>query len=502
MNIKDEITDKNLRGKTLTGFKWSSINQIGLSAGQFVVGIVLARLLSPKEFGMIGMIIIFIVIGKTLTNSGFGQALIQRREATQKDFSTVFYFNILASIVIYLAVFAATPLIANFYNEPKLIPIIKVLGLIFIIDAIGQNQSTYLEKRLIFKAPSLIGIVSVSIAGIVSITMAYQGFGVWALVANVLVKGIITTILYWVISTWRPTFEFSIISLKGLYSYGSKLLLAGLLHSFFSNIYHIIIGRLFPTQTLGYYTRATSFKDMPIMTISAIVKKVTYPAFSAIQDNNSRLISGYTKLIRVLAAIVLPIVTIMFVTCRPLIEIVIGEKWLPVVPYLRIMCLYGWIYIIFTINNQIITIKGRSDYYLHIQIIDKVLILTSIFFTYKYGITAMIYGHMVSTIITYFIGSFYLRKLLEITITHQLRNILPFFISAAVALFAGIFASNSIANNYNNIIFSTITCGFIYLLLLRICRVKELDVAIKFLLNLGATLLTSKKSKENIVSGL
>ena len=467
---------KSLKEKTITGFKWSFLDNVGRFGGQFVIGIILTRLLSPKDFGLVGMLAIFIVIGQSLTNSGFGQALIQKKDANKIDFSTVFYFNIFASLLIYALIFIGSPLIAKFYNEPQLISLTKVICLSFVINAFGLIHIVHLEKKLDFKTPSIIGVTSVFISGAISIFLAYKGFGVWALVTHTVIRSFITTILFWKLSNWTPLLKFSKNSLKGLFSYGSKILLAGLVQSIFQNIYYLIIGRFFQAQSLGYYTRAAQFKDLPINTMTAVVQRVTFPVFSTIQDDNKKLIVGYTKAIRLLSAAALPLMVLIFITSKPLIHIVLGSQWLPVVPYLQLMSLYGWIYVIHTINNQIITIKGHSDYFLRIKILDKVLIVISILLTYRYGITAMIYGHMAATILSFLIGSFYLNKVIEVTLLYQIKNILPFFISAVLMLTSSIPLSIEITSGIKYLISSVLLGSIIYVLILRVLKVEELNM--------------------------
>lgn len=473
------MNSKNLKEKTIKGFKWSLLDNAGRLGGQFVIGIILTRLLSPADFGLVGMLTIFIVLGQSLTNSGFGQALIQKKDADNVDFSTVFYFNIFASTLLYLLFALGSPLIAQFYNQPQLILLTKVICLTFLINAFGLVQITYLEKNLDFKAPSIIGVVSVSLAGIISIILAYKGFGVWALVANTVLKSIFTTILLWKVSKWKPKFIFSMKSLQSLFSYGSKILVAGIIQSIFKNIYYLIIGRLFPASSLGYYTRAHQFKTLPVNTITVVVQRVTYPVFSIIQHDHEKLTAGYTKTIRSLAAITIPLMVIIYITATPLIQMVLGNQWLPVAPYLQLMSLYAWINVIFTINNQVITVKGRSDYYLHIQVIEKILIVISILLTYKYGITAMIYGHMIATGLSYFIGSIYLNKLMNISLLYQIKNIMPFLISAIVMLAAGVTLSMTIKNNIPYLITSVFLSTGLYILMLWLFNVKELNTGLQ-----------------------
>lgn len=469
--------EENLKTKTIRGFKWSFFDNIGRNAGQFVIGIILTRLLNPGDFGLVGMLTIFIVIGQSLTNSGFGQALIQKKDANNIDFSTVFYFNILASILIYLLFVLAAPLIARFFNESQLVILTKVICLSFVFNAFGLIHIIYFEKNLEFKAPSLIGVLSVAISGGIGIVLALKGFGVWSLVIYTILRSFIATVLLWKISKWKPVLKFSTKSLQSLFGYGSKILVAGLVQSFFQNIYYLIIGRYFPTQSLGYFTRATQFKDTPLNMIKSSVQKVTFPVFSAIQKNDAKLIPGYIKVLRIVSACILPLMVLIIISSEPLIKLVLGAKWLPVVPYLQLMCVYGWVYVLITLNNQLITIKGKSDYYLSIQIIDKVLIVLSILLTYKFGIMAMIYGHMAATILTYIVGCFFLKKVIDISILYQLKNVSPFFLAAILMLGSGFVLSKVFSNDLLYLA-TSISLGIsAYILVLWIAGVAELKIA-------------------------
>jgi len=468
------MNSKNLKEKTIKGFKWNLFDNVGRSGGQFAIGVILTRLLSPSDFGLVGMLTIFIVVGNSLTNSGFGQALIQKKEATKVDFSTVFYFNVFAGTIIYLIFYFSSPLIAKFYREPQLILLTKIICLIILIDALGAIHKTYLEKNLNFKVPSIVGVLSVFISGVIGIFMAYNNFGVWSLVLYTVSRSSIATMLLWWLSKWRPLFVFKIKSLKGLFAYGSKILVAGLINSIFQNIYFLIIGRFFNAETLGYYTRANQFSDLPTRTITSVVQRVTFPVFSIIQNDHQQLISGYTKAIRLLTASVLPLMALIYITCAPLIKIVFGDQWLPVAPYLKIMCLYVWINVIIIINNQIIAVKGRSDYYLQVQVIGKILIVISIFLTFKNGIIAMIYGHMVATILTYFISNYYLNKVIPIRIQHQFKHMSPFIVSAAFMVGSSLPLVNIVKNEILYLLFSASLSIFIYILFLRIMNINEL----------------------------
>lgn len=472
--------DDDLRKKTINGFLWSFIDNAGTVGGQFIIGIILARLLTPADFGIIGMLTIFISVGQSLINSGFGQALIQKKDSNQIDFSTVFYFNVLISIILWMIIWICSPYIAKFYNQPQLELLAKVLCFSFVISSFGWMQQIHLSKSIEFKAQSIIGIVSVLFSGSIGIYLAFKGFGVWALVFQTLIKNIVTVLLLWKVNSWRPTLEFSYNSLKGLFNYGSRILFGTLIATIFSNIYLLVIGRLFNAQSLGYYTRASQFKDLPVNTITSIVQKVTYPVFSSIQDDDIKLINGARRINRILLSISLPIMVILYLVASPLIHFILTDKWMPAVPYLQMLCTFGWIYVLQTTNVTIFTIKGRSDYYLTFQLIEKIIIILAIMITYRFGIKAMILGQMISSILSYFLSSIFMRKVIDIKIIMQLIDIFPFLLSALVMLVITYSLTINIKSDLIMIITTGIIGSFSYLLTLWILRVEEIKLGFNY----------------------
>lgn len=479
-----ETNNANLKQKTLKGFFWSFIDIGGSFTGQFIIGIILARLLTPADFGLTGMLTIFIAVGQSLSNSGFGQALIQNKETNQVDFSTVFYFNILTGLFLWIIIWFCAPYIAKFYNQPQLVSLAKYLCFSFVISSFGWIQQIHLTKSVEFKAQSLVGLISILVGGSVGIYFAYSGYGVWALVIQTLVKNAISALLFWKVSSWRPSLVFSFSSLKSLFVYGSRLLVGGLISTTFTYIYTIVIGRVFNAQSLGYYTRASQLKDTPILSISSIIQRVTFPVFSKIQDDKEKLIRGFRKSSRMLLLATLPMMMLLFLTASPLIHFLLTDKWMPVVPYLKIMCIYGWFYVLQTMNVVFITAKGRSDYYLKFQIIEKVLITIAIAVTFRYGIKVMLYGQMLSTILSFLVSSFYLRKVVDVKLKTQFSDIMPFLLSASLVSVITFFITRNINSDIINII-TTCTIGSgMYLFFLWIFRVEETILGFNYLLKL------------------
>jgi O-antigen/teichoic acid export membrane protein len=427
------------------------------------------------------MLTIFIAIGQTLMNSGFGQALIQKTDSDQTDFSTVFYFNILSGIFFGLIICYCSPFIAKFYDQPQLSLLAKVLSFSFVISSFGWIHQIHLNKSIEFKAQSIISVTSVLFSGAIGIYLALTGFGVWSLVIQTLIRNTVTVLLLWKVNKWRPALIFSFSSLKGLFAYGSRILLGSLLATIFNNIYLLVIGRLFNAQSLGYYTRATQFKDLPVNTINSIVQRVAYPVFAKIQDDDEKLITGFHKVSRSLVSIALPLMVILLLTANPLIHFLLTDKWMPAVPYLQLLCTFGWIYVLQTTNVTVFTVKGRSDYYLNFQLIEKAIIIVAIVVTYPFGIKAMIYGQMVSTVMSYFLSSFYMRKVIGIKLRTQLKNILPFLLSSVLMLSITFLATATVKADITNILLKVVIGTAVYITTLWLLRVEEVKLAFNYL---------------------
>ncbi|WP_028585074.1 lipopolysaccharide biosynthesis protein [Desulfogranum mediterraneum] len=420
----------SLKQKTVSALSWSACERFSQQGIQFIITIILARLLRPQEFGLIGMLTIFIALAQSFINSGFGQALIQKQDATYLDECSIFYFNIVVGFLAAGALCLAAPWISAFYDQPLLIPLTQALSLNLVLNAFGLIQTTLLNKHIDFKTLFKVGLGATLVSGVIGITMAYKGFGVWSLVVQSLSRTFMNTILLWVLTSWRPAWRLSLASLKQMFGFGSRLLFAGILDTIFVNIYLVVIGKLFSPTALGYYTQAKNLQHLPVANICSIVGRVTFPVFSSLQNDKARLKRSLRKALTTLVLVVFPLMVGLGVLAKPLILVLLGEQWLPSVPYVRLLCVIGAFWPLHVINLNVLNSLGRSDLFFRLEIFKKILVVLSIFITYRWGIEAMLWGQIVTSFVAYYLNSYYTGKLLGYTISDQIRDLLPYFWSA------------------------------------------------------------------------
>jgi len=421
------------RSKTLHGLAWSLFERIGQQGIQFFISIILARLLMPSEFGLIAMLVLFVSLATALLDSGFGSALIQRQNATRVDESSIFYFNIVVGLVVAGLLSLAAPWIAAFYNMPILVPITRWTSLNLIINSFGMVQMALLTKRVDFKTQMKASLLATACAGGIGIVMAYKGFGVWSLVVQSLAVNTLRTGLLWILYSWRPLLAFSIKSLRNMFPFGSMILLTSMLNTVFINIYLVVIGKIFTPADLGFYSRAQNIQQLPVQQIiSTTVGRVIYPVFSALQEDKARLKRGLSKALSTTALINFPLMVGLAIIARPMVLTLLTDKWLACVPYLQLLCVVGLLYPLQIINLNMVKSQGRSDLYFKIEALNKALVVVAIAVTYRWGITAMIYGQMVTAIIAFFLVSHYSGRLLEYSIKEQLQNLWPSLALAGV----------------------------------------------------------------------
>jgi len=432
----------SLKQKTISGLLWSFIDQFANLGITFIAGIILARILSPREFGLIGMITIFFAVSNSFINSGFGSALIRKNDCTQTDYSTVFFFNLCAGVLLFIALFFSASAISNFFNEPQLKPIVQVLGLVPIIESLTLIQRTILTKRIDFKLQARISVIASIGSGIIAITMAYKGFGVWSLVAQQLSRQALNSAFLWLWNKWKPMLVFSKQSFKELFGFGSKLLISGLIDTIYRNVYYLVIGKYFSAQDLGYYTRADQFKAIPSQHLNGIIGRVSYPVLSSIQNDIPRLKANYQKLIRSTMFITFILMFGMAAVAEPMIITLIGEKWRPSIIYLQMLCFVGMMYPLQALNLNMLQIQGRSDLFLKLEIIKKILAVPTIIAGIFWGIKIMIAGMMINTLIAYYLNSYWSGKMIGYSTKQQIGDILPSFslalIMAAVVYILGL----------------------------------------------------------------
>ncbi len=422
----------SLGKKTLNGLAWAFSQQFGVQLISFFITIVLARILAPSEFGLIAMLSVFIAVGSLLMDSGLSSSLIRTSSASQKDYSTVFFFNLAGSVVIYFIVFFLAPFIADFYRQEALTDIIRVYSIVFILNAFYEIQNVRLVKVMNFRTQAIIQVPSVLAGGLLGIIMALNGYGVWSLVWMNILQSLLTTIFHWVYSGWRPAFLFDSVCFKKHFNFGYKMTLSGLLDVIYKNIYVLIIGKYYSATQLGYYSRADSISQLPTGNISSAINKVTYPVFASISEDNVRLKMVYKKLMQQVIFWNTSILVFLTVVGEPLFRFILTEKWLPAVPYFQILCLSGIFYPLHVYNLNILKVKGRSDLFLKLEFLKKALSILGIISVIPFGIYGLLYFQLFFNVITFYINSIYSGELINYPVKEQLTDILPEITLSAV----------------------------------------------------------------------
>lgn len=417
-----------LKDKAINGVLWNSIGNFSALGIEFVVGIVLARLLSPKEFGLIGTITVVIALSQVFVNSGFTQAIVRKQNCTQEDYSTAFFFNFAVGVLLFLLLLFTAEPISLFFKNIELKPLIQVLGFGLIISSLTLIQQAKLTKRIDFKRQTKISITASTLSGITAIYLAFSGFGVWSLVAKQLINSSISSILLWISNKWKPSLVFSKKSFKELFGFGSKLLLSGLIGTFFQNINYLIIAKYFSAQDLGYFTRAEMFKNLPSQNVSGIVTAVGYPVLATLQDDPVRMKSVFRDMLTKTFFVIVILMAGMAATAKALILTLVGEQWLPSVTLLQMLCVVGVMLPLNTMNINILNVVGRSDLYLKLQTIVQVVALPNILIGVFLGIKALILGMIVIALFGYVIFNHESTKVLHYPIKEQLKDVFPSFI--------------------------------------------------------------------------
>lgn len=458
---------------TSKGFVWSAIERFSAQAVQFIFQIILARLLSPSDYGLIAMLAIFVAIAQTFIDSGFTNALIKKLDRTDKDFSTVFYFNLLISIVVYILLYFGAPFIARFYRTSELTDITRVYMLSLPIIALGAIQRTQFTIKVNFRDQAIASFSGALAGGIVGIILATQQYGAWALVGSALATNVVTTVIFWIRSTWRPRWEFSLVSLRTMFSFGSKLLFSGLLDTAYRNLYQFVIGRRFSKQDLGYYSRADQFAQFPSSNITGIMQRVTYPILCTIADDDEKLLAAYRQYIKLAAYIIFPLMIGLAAIAKPLINVVLGQKWQFASIILQILCFsYLW-YPIHAINLNLLMVKGRSDLFLRVEIIKKIVGICILLIVMNFSVELMAIGNIASSFVALFINTYYTKKMTGYGIRDQVKDILPCLILSISSCVPAFVLSQLFPNNGLIMLFSIILAVGIYLLISNIMKIDE-----------------------------
>ena len=417
--------DKALKEQTKKGVIWSAVQRFSTQGLQFVITLFMARLLTPEDYGIIGMLGIFLAVSSVFVDSGFISALTRKQERTQADICTVFYFNITIALLAYLILFFCAPLAAQFYDLPVLSPVLRVIGLIVIINSFGAVQATLLTIKLDFKTQARVAVISISLSGIIGIICAFWGFTYWALVIQGIVSSSISTLLFWFYSPWRPQAVFSRRSFKEMFSFGSKLLASSLINSIYNNIYALVIGKLFSAGTLGHYSRAESYANFPSISITGIMQRVTYPVLCTMQSDNQELAHTYRKFLSLSAFVIFPMMAGLSALAHPFVVIVIGHQWEFCAVLLQILCFSLMWYPIHAINLNLLQVKGRTDLSLRLEVIKKIVGVTILCTFVPFGIVALCYSRILSSILCLIINTYYTGKLINVGFLRQMSDYAP-----------------------------------------------------------------------------
>ncbi|WP_129714872.1 lipopolysaccharide biosynthesis protein [Pedobacter sp. SYP-B3415] len=430
----------SLKEKTLAALAWAFSQQISAQVINLVVNILLARMLMPAAFGMIAMLTVFIQVATSLLDSGLTSSLIRDTDAGQDDYSTVFFFNLGGGIIAYSFVFMIAPAVQDFYHQAGLADVLRVYALVFVINALFSVQNARLTAQMNFKIQLLMHIPSVAGAGLLGLLLAYLGFGVWSLVWMNLFLALSLAVLHWTFSAWRPSWVFSMACFRKHFRFGYKMTLTGLLEILYRNLYVLLIGKYYSAAQLGYYARADSLSQLPVVTVSTVIGKVTYPMFSGIQSDNLRLKQLYRKIMQQVLFWNAPVLICLTLIAEPLLVLLLTEKWLPAVPYFQILALAGIMYPLHAYNLNILKVKGRSDLILRLEVIKKLVSVGGIAVALPFGIYGLLFFQLAFSFLGYGINSMYSGRLIGYPAKEQIADMLPSFassgLSAAVCMLA------------------------------------------------------------------
>ena len=430
---------KTLRERTISGMIWNAMERFGGSLFLFISNLVLARLLSPDDFGCVGMLLVFISVSDAVVDGGFGSALIQKKNPTAIDYSTVFYWNILLSFFLYGILYLSSPIIADFYRIPLLSDVLKMQGIVLLFNAFTLVQQNVLKKQIAFKKIAKINLSAIVIGTCTGILFAFAGFGVWCLVIKSLTTALVQCIIYWTSSHWRPQWVFSWVSFKSLFRFGSFVFFTSIVNTLYANIISLIIGKSFSAITLGYYTQARKLEDIPRQSLSAVVQNVTFPVFSQMQDNLNQLREAMRKCLKALAFITFPLMLLMFIIAEPLFLLLFTEKWRPSVPYFQILCMYGYIMVIIELNGNVLKSLGEGKFFLLARTLQKVIGILLVLGGLKWGMKGLLAGYVLSQYVGFIILTTVSGRVIQYGTLQQMKDLFPIFIisitTAAITYF-------------------------------------------------------------------
>jgi O-antigen/teichoic acid export membrane protein len=439
----------SIASQSIKGVIWSAVERFSLQGVQFFIGIVLARLLSPSDFGMIGMLTIFLSISQIFVDCGFSNALIREKEVTDKDYGTAFSINFLISLGCFVILFFAAPFVADFYQLPELCPVMRVVSLSLVINALFTVHKAKLSRAVDFKTQSKASFGAALLSGILGVTLAYCGFGVWSLVWQTVLNSVLNLVIFSVLLRWFPKPCFNKDSFHSLFSFGSKLLVSSLIHSVYTNLYNIVIGKKFSAANLGFYTRADHLVAFPSQNVASILSRVTYPILSKLQEDNNKLLDVYKKYLQLACFVIFPLMIGFCVLAKPTVILLLGEKWLASVLLLQILCFPYMLDPVCNINLNLLYVKGRSDLVLKLEVIKKSVAVVILFSSIRFGLEGMCLGRALYGFIAMFLNMIYTRRFIDLSVWGQVKLLAPSFVlslsmGGVIWLVMNLFSSNGL----------------------------------------------------------
>lgn len=478
------MQQESLKNKTIKGVGWSAADALLGQGVTFIVGLVLARLLSPDEYGLIGICLIFTTVLNGIVDSGFSNALIRKKEVTDEDYNTMFTTNMAISIVLYVLLFISAPLVSDFFHRIELTALVRVTGLILFLNALSITQVTILTKNIDFKTKTKASLVSAIISGVIGIAMAFMGYGVWSLVAQQLSKQLLYTLCLWVLNKWWPKFTFYNDSFKYMWGFGWKLLASGILNNVWNQLYQVVIGRCYTSSTLGHYTRANECASIFSSNLTTIIQRVTFPVLSELQDDKKKLLVSYRKLIKVSMFVAVICMFALGAMAEPMIYSLIGPQWHQAATFLPFICITMSLYPLHAINLNMLQVQGRSDLFLYLEIVKKIITLIPIFIGAFVGVYWMLCASIFTGFIAFLLNSWFTGKFLNYSSWQQLKDVLPSYL---IALFIGfiVYLLKFLPLSYNLIfplqILATIIVGWIVNRIINLeeyCEIKNIVLTV------------------------
>lgn len=472
---------KVLKEKTTKGLFWNFIDKFGQQIFNIVSGIILARILSPDDYGLTGSLAVFIALSNVLIDSGFGRALINKKGVTAQEYSTVFYFNVAVGVIIYLVLFVLAPYIAAFYKDERILDVTRIYFIVIIINSFSVIQNTLLAREFRFREATYYSLTAIMISAVAAIVMAVYGYGVWAIVAQAVLLSFIRTVLLWVFSSWRPIFYFKFSILKTFLSFSSKLLSAGMLNAFFNNIYTMIIGYFYNLHHLGIFTQANKYQEIPPNIIGNTFRTVAISVFAEVNDDEVRMRGALEKNMKFIAFSIFPLMLLLILIAQPLFLVLFKEKWLPSVPYFQILCIGGMFAPFISVINELFIAKGRSNIFLGIEFLRKILLILLIVILFSFGITGLSWSWSIYSFVTLLISVYFLKNTIKYSFGNFVKDVSPYLLTSLASGAIIYFVPTFLDNPYLIIRVSGGVFSIVYISLCSLFKLYTLNEVLKIL---------------------